>query len=180
MIDLSHEDGDAAEFISRATAIVWGFCCLALPKEIILVKIDNWFGFKWVEFFLYRERKFGIPMDTLTLPRFTPNRIVWQHRYCRNEAGTYDLSDPGLPLHLETTEEDLSRKAALLCPDSVIAWFSGNSGKNDRGSLMVYSLVDETPKAWFVEIGKSDGWRVQNIRGLSTIELESFERKGNE
>lgn len=50
MIHAMADEGDASDFVAKVDALLRGIAETHAPPEVILVKIDNWFGPKWLRF----------------------------------------------------------------------------------------------------------------------------------
>ena len=101
MILIDLEAGDAAPFIDRVRALATGVVRMHGPQNLVITRIDNWFGPKWLAFSGKLLGALGVAKKDLTLPPFVPSRVVWQHDYQRDDDGTYQRSDAGQPLHIE-------------------------------------------------------------------------------
>ena len=51
-------------------------------------------------------------------------------------------------------------------PKTALAWYSGKTKENGRGSLMVYLPVEDGYWAWFVELERRENWRVTEARSI--------------
>jgi hypothetical protein len=51
-------------------------------------------------------------------------------------------------------------------PSASFVWYSGNTLKNGRGSLMVYSIGPHKPICWFAAFGRKSGWVLERTKGI--------------
>ena len=61
---VSNQEGDSAKFIEKARAIAIGVALDYVPVRLYVVRIDNWFGPKWMHFagkFTAGKRLRGFP-----------------------------------------------------------------------------------------------------------------------
>ena len=81
--------GDDASFVNEVAALVEGAVELAEPEAVLIVKIDSWFGSRWLGFSHKAMGAFGVANGTpLVIPPFVPNRVVSGRR-----AGRYSSAD---------------------------------------------------------------------------------------
>jgi hypothetical protein len=196
---VSTQQGDSAEFIRKARAIGIGVALDYVPVRLYVVRIDNWFGPKWMHFagkFTVGKRLRGFPTAAigvhktrLHVPPFVPSRVVGQRVFVGPD---YEETIAAVPLHIEcSSKQALSRRIADVDNDAAFLWFSGQSEAQKRGSVMVYlpDAFDATaPRrgklgrsgAFYVGFSqRSAGWEPAMLRGISrseTAHLEESER----
>lgn len=185
-------EGDSVEFIEKVRAITAGVVRDHESKRLCMVRIDNWFGPKWMKF----AGKFtagkgfavGVHKARLHVPPFVPARVVAE----RVLAGpAFEESVTAAALHVDCTSRvALGRLIADIDKQAVFVWFSGESMKERRGALMVYPPVGDDGNAsgkrglhdsgafyaGFAE--KDDRWEPAMLRGVSRRELTHFEETG--
>lgn len=129
-------DDDAPEFIAEINAILNGVLMSTTPQGLILVKIDGWFGPKWLSFSGKVIGAIPVWEDRLTIPPFVPNRVINQQVF---SAPNYKGESLRQPIHkkLESVLA-LQRHDTTVAGKVALAWYSGDSLKNGRGSLMTY------------------------------------------
>ena len=81
MFDLAKEEGDAEQFFEYVLAIAGGISQNYAPKEFLIIRIDNWFDWKWLRFSGKVLGAAGFSNKILTVPPFVPSRVCWQQRY---------------------------------------------------------------------------------------------------
>lgn len=76
MLPIPQRPSDAPDFIARVEAVV-ARALQARPAHLILIRVDNWFGERWIGFGGKVLGLAGISFkDNLVLPPFVPSRIV--------------------------------------------------------------------------------------------------------
>lgn len=189
MIDVPDEDDAAPEFASVRDDLLRGMLATVQPAQVYLVKVDQWFGGKWLGFSCKRLGAYGLWADRLTLPPFHPNRIACQRHYSR--AGTeprYDFDGEGCRLHVgQPSESNLARTVDRTPFRSAsLVWYSGATRRLDRASLMVYYNTPDTEPGYVWTSGwhasfrrKPEGaWGVDRTDGIARNELETFQHLG--
>jgi len=195
---ISTRPGDSAEFIQKAEALAIGVVQVCEPARIYLVRIDNWFGPKWMHFagkFTAGKRirgfstaAIGVHKTRLHVPPFVPGRVLDQ----RVVAGPdYEETVDAAPLHIECpSKQALSRRIADIDKDAAFLWFSGDSEPQKRGSVMVYLPVVFDPAvrrrhglrgngAFYVGFSQREmSWEPAMLRGISLGEVAHLEESG--
>jgi hypothetical protein len=170
---------DAPEFVNLVEYAVNGILRRYSPATLILIKIDNWFGSRWLGFAGKIMGLAGLTMNInkhrtadINIPPFVPERVVLQRRFI---APQFDEVAAGELIHKRMrTTEALKRKAAHAAPGIAFVWYSGNSKENGRGSLMSYLPLDSAYWSWFVDLKRSNPWRVTEIRGIKADDFSSL------
>jgi hypothetical protein len=169
MIRIDVNDDDAPEFIAAINVIAQRIAILHAPAEFIIVKIDNWFDHKWLNFSGKILGAVGTWNQELTVPPFVPNRVVWE-RYFSLSSNTERKDRPAL--HVSTPASDaVRRKVSNVAPDAAIVWFSGKSETNERGAIMSYVPTLEGHWAWYAGWSNGDSWSTTALKGISAAEL---------
>ncbi len=75
------EATDDSEFLDFVDATVVGVEEAINTKQTYVVKIDNWFGKRWLGFSGKALGALGVRITKLTLPAFTPSRVLSQRRF---------------------------------------------------------------------------------------------------
>jgi hypothetical protein len=184
--------GDSVEFMKMLRALVVGVARDYEPTHLYLIRIDNWFGPKWMHFAgkisVGKHFYAGIHKVTLHVPPFVPHRVVGE----RILAGPdYDETVARQPLHMECASMiALTRRIADVDKDAAFVWFSGQSEVQKRGSIMVYLPIASTPTtslrrehrqtgAFYVGLSEHElSWEPAMLRGVSRCEVEHLEECG--
>lgn len=175
------QSDDSPEFVSAVEQTTRGIFHQVGPSTLLLMKIDNWFGFRWLGFC---GKLLGIAgvhcrlpkarARQFTIPPFVPARVVSQRRFV---APDFQEQPAGEPLHKSIpSSKALRRKAVVEIPDTAMIWFSGGTANNDRGSLMVYMPIGAEYWAWYVAFRRTDsGWTLSELRGITKEQLRQFQ-----
>jgi hypothetical protein len=154
------EHDDAPEFISIVERAVGGVLRRHTPQTLVLIKINNWFGSRWLRFAGKVLGAIGSwsNADNLVVPPFVPNRVISQRRFA---APNYEEIDPGRPVHKPMpSEHALSRKVSNTASGAALVWYSGDSKATGRGAVMAYAPVERSYWPWYASWENSDCWRV--------------------
>ena len=152
-------------------------------ERLWVIQIDNWFDHKWLGFSGKGVVDFEFPefmhcfdaaldefyQDHVTFPPFTPNRVLSQWSFQR--AGQHLIEVPLVKLPHATerrpSNSNLQRRIAKSDATSLFVWFSGNTLKNGRGSIMVYDMRSSQPTRWFVAFVRKAAWLPALTKGVS-------------
>lgn len=198
MLDLiMKSETDDPALIGIFNSLLDGLLTFSNPEELYLVRIDNWFDHKWLKFSGYGTAKSGIPYlglkgsffdrftfesvkeefhnDKLTLPPFTPNRIVSQRCYTRN--GSNYTEAPLRPPHRFTKRSsklNLQQRIEDAYSSACLVWYSTNTIVNDRASLMAYSVKGREIESWYSSFQRKNVWKLHSTKGTSKEKLEAY------
>ena len=189
--------GDSPEFMRKVLALIVGVVRNSEPARLYVVRIDNWFGPKWMHFagkFTAGKTKvigvaaIGVHKKILHVPPFVPHRVIAERVFAGPD---FDESVSRPPLHIACTSEvALTRRIANVDREAAFVWFSSESEAKKRGSIMVYLPVASNPMAHRREglrrsgafyIGFSQrerSWEPAMLRGVSRSEAEHLEACG--
>src|SRR5215510_14679343 len=153
-----------------------------LPEQIFVMKIDNWFDHKWLNFSgIGRVGFFGGRLekdtaldefwqDKVTLPPFTPNRVIEEYYFVRDQSGSYAPSLAAPLVHqrkLAPSSENLHKRVTDFADSALLIWVSSNTKSNCRGSIMVYEVKDSNVKTWYMGLVKQNNWSVSRTKGIN-------------
>ena len=189
---LSTQQGDSNEFMEKVREFVIGVARDYEPARLYVIRIDNWFGPKWMHF----AGKFtagkgfavGAHKCRLHVPPFVPHRVVAERVFMGPE---YDETVVAAPLHIECpSKQALTRRIEDIDNDAAFVWFSGVSEAQKRGAVLVYLPVAIGPTASRkVELGQSGAfyvgfsqregsWEPAMLRGVSRGEVAHLQESG--
>lgn len=171
---------DDNDFIELLNSILARLLEQWAPEKLWVIQIDNWFDHKWLRFSGNGAVASNIPMDSftsvkaefhqdkLTFPPFAPNRVLGQWSFLRVDGGYVEAPLLQMPHSTErrSSNSNLHRRAETLEGSALFAWYSGNTLKNGRGSLMVYSVGDAEPACWFASFGRDRIWTLQQTKNV--------------
>lgn len=166
---------DDPRYLEWVEAVVSGVEDSFRTDLTFVVKIDNWFGQRWLGFSGKLVGALGFRKTKLTLPPFVPSRVVSQLRV--REEGT----DPGRhkSLHVwQPSAENLQRYTEVVLPGAHAFWYSGRSDSSGRASFMAYVSTPDGHWPWYVSLQRKVTWRVVKCIGIRISELDEFIRLG--
>jgi hypothetical protein len=189
---ISMQQGDSAEFIEKARAIAIGVAQEYESARLYVIRIDNWFGPKWMhfagKFTAGKGAAIGVHKSPLHVPPFVPHRVVGERVFAGPD---YEKTVAAAPLHIEIPSKlALQRRIEDIDKDAAFLWFSGESEAQKRGAVMVYLPVTSNPTARRREGFRSSGafymgfsnneisCEVAMLRGVSRGEVAHFEESG--
>jgi len=174
--DITKEDDPA--FVQVVASILDSVVSESAPEIIAVIKIDNWFDHKWLNFSGKVAGALGIWKKELTIPPFNPNRVKSQMVYRLANGGKYvQIETP--PLHIaQPSSENLKRTFKNNTSSGLFAWWSSNTVDNGKGSLMVYTHVDSDPSSWYASFDRDPEWEINKTKGIpSEILKRLMERR---
>ena len=190
MIEASTEfvsmvEGDAAEFVEIVQSLAMGVVCEQQPKRLYVVRIDNWFGPKWLNFAgtftVGKHASIGVHKKRLHVPPFVPSRVVSERVFAVPDFAEIALP---APLHIDCPSKiALTRQIENFGKNAVFIWFSSESEAQQRGSVMIYSTaafaISAKNLGFYVGFAHKDGsWQPSMLRGISRTELDGLQAIG--
>jgi hypothetical protein len=189
---VSTQSGDSAEFMEKVRALAVGVALDYKPARLYMIRIDNWFGPKWMhfagKFTAGKGFAIGAHKSRLHVPPFVPHRVVAETVFAGPD---YEETVVRPPLHIECpSSKALVRRIEDIDKDAAFVWLSGGSETEGRGVVMVYLPVVPGPTASRqVELGQSgafyvgfsqrdNSWEPAMLRGVSRGEVAHLEESG--
>jgi len=197
-IELTAKPHDDPEFVELVRRLISGCVNEDFPARIFAIRIDNWFDHKWLGFSGIGRVGFGffgnylVDMDTaldefyqgqITLPPFSPKRVIEEYSFQRDESGDYSSRDPRPYLHqrkLAPSAQNLQKRIVDRIDSSILVWFSSNTKQNLRGSIMVYEVKDFEVHPWYTGFAKGEDWRVMQTKGITPEQVHLLIENGDE
>ena len=184
--------GDSAEFMKKVKALVVGVARDYVPARLYVIRIDNWFGPKWMhfagKFTAGKGFAIGVHKKILHVPPFVPHRVIAEQVFA---GSNYEERITRPPLHIECTSElALTRRIADVDKEAAFVWFSSESEVQKRGSVMVYLPFASAPVtsrrherrrsgASYIGFSQREGdWEPAMLRGVSRREVDHLEECG--
>jgi len=189
---VSTQQGDSAEFIRKVQALAVGVARDYEPARLYIIRIDNWFGPKWMHFAgtftAGKHASIGAHKMRLRVPPFVPHRVLAEQVFLGPE---YEQTVAAEPLHIECPSKlALKRLIADIDKDAAFLWFSGESEAQGRGAVMAY-LPDGSDGparrrdglrgcgAFYAGFSLRNGdWEPAMLRGVSRGEVAHLEESG--
>jgi len=181
MVNLAATEQDDSAFVDLVNRILHGAIRCYKPRELYVIQIDTWFDRKWNKYSGRIGYCCNVWLDPLTPPPFSPNRVKSQLTYELSEAEPFVFDRTKAPaLHIYQNSPDNShRRLKAITPSGLYFWYSGNTSKVDRASLMVYSIQGEDNLGWYASFLKRGHWKIGLTTGISPDELLYFVRSGS-
>ncbi len=193
-MELLTKQNDDPEFVELVKHVIAGCINDCFPNTIIVIKIDNWFDHKWlgfsgrgrVGFGFFGDYLVGMDMDTaldefhqdqITLPPFSPRRVIEEYYFQREDSGAYSARNPRPYLHerkLAPSSQNLHKRIADHIDSALLVWFSSNTKQNLRGSIMIYEVKGTHVYPWYAELAKEKEWRVLQTKGITPDQVQSL------
>ena len=170
---IKQTENDDPLFLATVERILNETLRLHQPSDVYVVQIDHWFDYKWLEFSGTVMHEIAVWLYQLTIPPFHPSRVVSQlyFRAATHTPTSYEVA-PSKPLHIvQKSRSNLRRALGQVSSSGVFVWYSGSTKHSDRGSLMLYTIVNGEARAWYASFTKDREWRVGQLKGISKQEF---------
>lgn len=180
MIPITPHPGDDPSFLAWAEGLIAGAVSLHAPPEVYCVRIDNWFGERWLAFAFNMWGAGFRSGKKLHVPPFTPARVVREHYFVRHEtANAYREEIAPLRLHVRQHGPSNARRTLeRVVPEAALFWISSRSRSNGRGSVMGYVPVGDGVAFWYVELARERDWQPVTCTHISEEELTALFEAG--
>ncbi|MCP4492635.1 MAG: hypothetical protein GY820_35805 [Gammaproteobacteria bacterium] len=174
---IDENENDDQEFLEIVQEVISGTIEKSHPDFSLVLKMDNWFGEKWLGFSHVVMGAFGVAYGNLSIPPFVPERVISQSSFIHKAADDISVEALNNPLHIHQTSEGNKRgcrKIDRAYPSGAFFWWSGNTKKNGRGCLMSYLPSENGHHPWYVGFAKSPTWSIKEVKGISRTMLELY------
>ncbi|MBN2613206.1 MAG: hypothetical protein JXB00_16755 [Bacteroidales bacterium] len=176
-IKLDMDDNDSSDFIGLVGTIINSLIQIHDIELVNVVKIDNWFDHKWLNYsgkgIIHFEETLhpdkvaltNFWKDKITVPPFHPNRVKSDRLY-----RTKDTLDKQIekPIHtIKGSSDNLNNRIEGKIENGLFVWFSANSENNQKGSLMIYKVDKADVESWYASIENNDGWTITKTKGIN-------------
>ena len=177
LIQLEQQDDDDRALLFRLQHIIGGAIRYARARHTHIVKIDNWFGSRWLWFAGNQKGKDLHSKERLAIPPFAPNRVVSEASYRRHGNKLRQISSRRLHESRKVSSASMPFYLDKRCSSGIFVWYSGRSANQDRAALMVYDIEKGgNQRGWYAELQKLDGvWSVSSAVGTSKNEIHKLE-----
>jgi len=178
MFHFDQDAGDDPGFVNEVAGLVQGAIVTSAPDAAVIVKVDSWFGSKWLGFSHKVMGAFGVAYpEDLVMPPFVPNRVVIQRNYNREGAAFVQVFD-ALPLHVEQrSEANARRRLRDSHPNAALFWWTGDTLQSGRGALMAYLPATDGHLGWYAELRRKGRWVFGQLRGIGGAELRALQAR---
>jgi hypothetical protein len=189
-MEILSKQNDDPEFVELVKRVIAGCIGDSFPNTIIVIQIDNWFDYKWLGF--SGKGRVGFPFvvnldldtaldefrqDQITLPPFSPSRVIEEYYFQREVTGEYRARDPLIYLHqkeLAPSSQNLHKRIVDRFDSEVLVWFSSNTKQNLRASVMIYEVKGREVNPWYAGFAKEEQWRVLQTKGIPVDQVQSL------
>jgi hypothetical protein len=174
---LDQDGRDDPEFLAVIDALVSGAVTRFRPPRFYAVKINNWFGQRWLRFSGKALGAIAVWRNHLTLPPFIPSRVVAERLFTLDAPRRgYRRAKSAIWLHrYQRSGENLNKRVARVVPGDAIFWYSGNSLANGRGSLMAYIPTSAEYWPWYVGAARTARWGLSERVGITQKAVSDLE-----
>ena len=182
---------DDPQFVGVVSRVVRGELETEPVGEVFVIRIDNWFDRKWLNF----SGRGRVPftwggdwyrVDTAldefhqikkTFPPFVPNRVIEELCFIRENDGSYSLNPNGPFVHSQVRSRscrNLHRRVTAFSGSALFAWFSSQTRVNGRGSLMVYRAQGSRVTSWYASLAGGPAWRLLRVENVPRERLQAW------
>ncbi|MGC4093053.1 MAG: hypothetical protein QM756_35230 [Polyangiaceae bacterium] len=175
---LELDESDDIQFVHMIRPVIVGVLKDLTPPQAYVVKVNQWFGPRWLHFSHKALGALRVTSLDLCIPPFVPARVISETYYERT-GGTLNQAAASLRLHIEqSSAQNARRHLRELCPDAALFWWTGDTLRSGRGTLMAYLPGHEGHSAWYAEFKRTERWQYALTRRISSAELDRFAYAG--
>jgi hypothetical protein len=162
-------------------------------REVFIIRIDNWFDRKWLNF----SGKGRVPFrwdtglsfynpDTAidefrqvkkTFPPFAPDRVIGEYGFVREGDESYSPDRNARLVHRQVRARsslNLHRRVAAFSESALFVWFSSQTRVNGHGSLLVYRANGSAVTSWYASFSKAVEWKLLQVEGIGRERLRTW------
>lgn len=170
IVVLTKSESEDESFVHTVQNIINKAVVSCQPEEIYVVKIDNWFDHKWLEFSGKTLGLLGVWLRDLRIPPFVPDRVIAELHFKKIEQ-RYELQQEN-SLHIyQASEENALRKIKLIADSAIFIWYSANTNASSQASFMFYQVENDAENAWYASFVKKESWQLNRTRNISRSEV---------
>jgi len=177
MIEFHKSELDDKCFLTKIESLTNELVKDLVPEEVFVIKVDNWFDKKWLNFtgkVLGALGTWNYDSEA-RIPPFSTNRIIKTTHYKVDKLGNYFQTNQKKEIHQKQSAEKNSNNRIVNISDSAIfIWFSSNTLKNEHGSLMVYSIQNNDCQSFYVGLKQLNNWKITSCLGINKKVIEFY------
>tara|TARA_R110002073_G_scaffold220418_3_gene380625 strand:+ start:24 stop:611 length:588 start_codon:yes stop_codon:yes gene_type:complete len=163
---LIEKQSDNPDFILNCEKIILNRIEQWNPTDIFVIRIDNWFDEKWMEYSGNITSGLSIWKGKTTIPPFHPNRVENSDFY-QKSAQLYVKKENRNNVHVyQESKDNLKRYISEFTGNGLFIWYSGNSKINAIGSLMCYLVRESECHPLFITLSEKKKWNVSQTKGI--------------
>ena len=182
MITIRSTQDDDPAFLCHVRSIFVGCLYEYSPAEAYVVRIRNWFDYRWCHFSGKSLGALGVSIFATShclpscriasCPRITTSAAT--------DSNAYEPSDAP-PLHIhQRSEANQRRFIRRTMNNGAMMWFSSASMATGRGSLMVYCVFSSNLKfGWHITLMKKAEWQIDKVTFTSRPLVEGLRDLGS-
>lgn len=195
LINIHAIQGDDVTFLHGFSRLVSDAVQQLRPREVFVIRIDNWFGIKWYGFAGKAKVAFDSGLSSMdstiqpfwktrgdvTFPPFVPNRVLEQEHYRYQDGSLVRLVDDARCVYSgekQLSGKNLQNRVLDFSSSAVYFWFSSRSALNGRASMMFYRAHEGVLHAWYVSFIRDEVWRVDRSRNMDKDIIERHFQAG--
>ena len=178
---------DAPDFIKNINSIIIALIDRHKFEEVSIIKIENWFDHKWLNYSGKSVVQFHGGQfieaalqdewrEKITVPPFNPNRVLSEKVFITNPSinKTFDKR-----IHrIKASNDNLHNRIIDYSDNGLFVWYSSNTQKNTKGSVMFYKVQNRIVDTFFVSFeSKKGNWEISKTKNISMDELKEFSLK---
>jgi len=175
---------DDQSFIQMVEEIINSQIRLFSPAVVKIIKIDNWFDHKWLNYsgksVVHFENTFHpdkVALDNtwnekIRIPPFNPNRVIKEESY-RIDTEIEELKDNFLHKWQRSTENK-NRLISDITRNGMFIWYSAESNTNGRGCIMIYMSIDGLVNTWYADFKNLNGWQIMKTKNIDRKIIEKI------
>lgn len=186
--EIKVKSDDEINFIRLLNKILGTLIWQYRIKEICVIRIKNWFDHKWLNFSGKAIVPFdGISTDSafeekwqdkITVPPFHPRRVL-SETFFRKKATGNDLFEKRLHRG-KNSIDNIHNRIIDKTKDGLFLWYSSETKKNKKGSLMIYRVQDNNVQTFYATLEDKNGeWQVTKTKGVELNELKLIASSNN-
>lgn len=181
-LKIKYFGNDAEGFKEIIDHLVFKLLELYNPDEVAVIRIDNWFDHKWLNYSGKRVKKYEvnsrphIPFilepfwnKQIAIPPFNPNRVLSEIYY--KPDGNHNSKFTEVYHKWQNSSENLKNKIVNRTKNGLCLWVSTNSIQNRQGCIMAYRIKDGEVESWYASIEEKGLWKIQQTKGISKNKL---------
>lgn len=173
LVPIESRDNDALPFVEVVSRLVTAASIRHNLSVVYTIRIDHWFGPRWLGFCGKICGAAGVRNRTLrshlTEPPFHPHRVTDKREFHRDDDGRYELV--GRLSYLHRFRPSASNIYNEIRWHTLHAWYSGDTVATNKGVLMVYFSTRTSAKAWYVAFDGHANWKSERQIGISRREI---------
>lgn len=178
---------DAPTFIKNINSIVTSLIYRSKFDEVFIIKINNWFDNKWLNYSGKSVVQFhgGHFIETalqnewrekITIPPFNPKRVLSEKIFAINTSINKRWDKK---IHkAKASNDNLHNRINAYSNNGLFVWYSFDTEKIQKGSAMFYKVQNDIVDSFYVSFEKKeDKWDISKTKNISIDELNEFIEK---